>query len=115
MSVAPPPASPSSPAPSPLSLVGASNVVGDKVFWGLCRAAAISFIVLAVVLFLYIVKEAWPAVTGLGWHFLVTPRWDPPEDFGALAFIYGTLWTSALAMLLAVPFGVATAAFLAEI
>jgi phosphate transport system permease protein len=100
---------------APLSLTGSGSVMGDIFFWGLCRAAAISVIVLAVVLFAYIIKEAWPAIAGLGVHFLVSTKWNPPDDLGALPFIYGTLWTSTMAMLLAVPLGVATAAFLAEI
>jgi phosphate transport system permease protein len=51
-----------------------------------------------------------------GWHFLVTSTWDPVfENFGALPFIYGTLVTSALALLIAVPLGVGAAIFLAEL
>jgi len=51
-----------------------------------------------------------------GWNFLVTSTWDPVfEQFGALPFIYGTLVTSALALLIAVPLGVGAAIFLAEL
>jgi phosphate transport system permease protein len=103
------------PPPAPLSLVGGSSTLGDTIFWGLCRAAAASVIVLAAVLFVYIVMEAWPAIVQLGPAFLTSTHWNPPEDLGALPFIYGTLWTSGLAMVIAVPLGVATAAFLAEI
>jgi len=50
-----------------------------------------------------------------GWNFLFTRTWDPVfENFGALAFVYGTLVTSALALLLAVPVGLGAAIFLAE-
>jgi phosphate transport system permease protein len=50
-----------------------------------------------------------------GWHFLVSRAWDPVfEHFGALPFIYGTLVTSAIALLIAVPLGVGGAIFLAE-
>jgi len=50
-----------------------------------------------------------------GWNFLVTQTWDPVfEEFGALPFVYGTLVTSALALLIAVPLGVGAAIFLAE-
>jgi phosphate transport system permease protein len=51
-----------------------------------------------------------------GFHFLYTTTWDPvAEQFGALPFIYGTVATSALALLIAVPFGVGAAIFLAEL
>src|SRR5580692_5164951 len=51
-----------------------------------------------------------------GFHFLYTTTWDPvAENFGALPFIYGTVVTSALALLIAIPFGVGAAIFLAEL
>ncbi|HEX2712522.1 MAG TPA: phosphate ABC transporter permease subunit PstC [Candidatus Acidoferrales bacterium] len=51
-----------------------------------------------------------------GWAFLVTRVWDPIfEQFGALPFIYGTLVTSFLALLIAVPLGLGAAVFLAEL
>jgi phosphate transport system permease protein len=51
-----------------------------------------------------------------GWAFFVTQTWDPVfENFGALPFIYGTVVTSALALLIAVPLGVGAAIFLAEL
>jgi len=51
-----------------------------------------------------------------GWAFLVTRTWDPAgEQFGALPFIYGTVVTSALALLIGIPLGVGAAIFLAEL
>ena len=51
-----------------------------------------------------------------GWHFFFTSTWDPVAgDFGALPFIYGTLVTSALALIIAVPLGLGAAIFLAEL
>jgi phosphate transport system permease protein len=51
-----------------------------------------------------------------GWAFFVTQTWDPVfENFGALPFIYGTLVTTALGLLMAVPLGVGAAIFLAEL
>ncbi len=51
-----------------------------------------------------------------GWRFLWTRTWDPVfENFGALPFIYGTVVTSFVALLLAVPLGVGAAIFLAEL
>jgi phosphate transport system permease protein len=51
-----------------------------------------------------------------GWHFFATSVWDPIfEHFGALPFIYGTVVTSFLALLIAVPFGLGAAIFLSEL
>jgi phosphate transport system permease protein len=51
-----------------------------------------------------------------GWRFWITRTWDPVfEHFGALPFIYGTLVTSAVALVIAVPLGLAAAIFLAEL
>ncbi len=51
-----------------------------------------------------------------GWHFLVTQTWDPNGgQFGALPFLYGTVVTSFLALLIAVPIGVGAAIFLSEL
>ncbi len=51
-----------------------------------------------------------------GWNFLFTSTWDPVAGhFGALPFLYGTVVTSALALIVAVPLGVGAAIFLAEL
>jgi phosphate transport system permease protein len=51
-----------------------------------------------------------------GWRFLTTQTWDPVAgEFGAGAFVYGTVMTSAIALLIAVPLGVGVAIFLAEL
>jgi phosphate transport system permease protein len=51
-----------------------------------------------------------------GWHFLFSSDWDPVNNqFGAAPYIYGTLATTAIAMLIGVPLGVGAAIFLAEL
>ena len=51
-----------------------------------------------------------------GWNFWVSRTWDPVfEHFGAAPFIYGTLVTSAVSLLIAVPLGLAAAVFLSEL
>jgi phosphate transport system permease protein len=51
-----------------------------------------------------------------GWAFLTTQTWDPVAgEFGAGAFVYGTLVTSAIALLIAIPLGIGVAIFLAEL
>src|SRR5437867_4303297 len=59
---------------------------------------------------------AWPTIRAFGWRFLVSTDWDPVANrFGALPYLYGTAVSSSLALLLAVPLGIGTAIYLAEI
>jgi len=74
-------------------------------------------VVLVTVLLVY---ELWTTSVlprhKFGLHFFVTDVWDPVTDeFGALPFIYGTLVTSALALLIAIPLGIGASIFLAEL
>src|SRR5882724_13370196 len=88
---------------------------GDEVSYLVTLACAVAILVVVAL----IVTELWgnsqPTIKAFGWHFLTTSRWDPNGGhFGALPFIYGTCVTSAIALLIAVPLGVASAIFLAE-
>ena len=61
-------------------------------------------------------RGAQPALRAYGWRFLVATDWDPvAERFGALPYLYGTAVSSFLALLLAIPFGLGTATYLAEL
>jgi phosphate transport system permease protein len=63
-----------------------------------------------------LVWESWEAIRAFGLRFLVTSHWDPVAgEFGALPFIYGTLMSSLLALLIAVPLSLGAAIFLAEL
>lgn len=89
---------------------------GDVLFAWLCRAAALAVVVIFLLLGLFLLIEAWPAIRTIGWDFFRSTEWNPQTDqYGALAFIFGTLATSVIAMVVAVPLGVGTAVFLAEI
>ncbi|HEV3237260.1 MAG TPA: phosphate ABC transporter permease subunit PstC [Gemmataceae bacterium] len=87
----------------------------DLIFRGLCRGSAILVIGLMVLLFVVLCYESIPSFKQFGWRFLVDTEWDPQGRLGALPFIYGTLVTSLIGMLIAIPLGVGTAAYLAEI
>ena len=89
---------------------------GDRIFAGLIRLVAASFVVLVLALVTTLVVASVPAIRAFGWRFIVGTNWDPvAESFGALPFIYGTLLSSLLAMCLAVPLGIGAAIFLAEL
>ena len=71
-------------------------------------------LLLGVVISLFI--GAWPAFREFGVGFLFSDAWSPPkEKFGAATAIYGTLATSLIAMLIAVPVGLGVAVFLTEL
>jgi phosphate transport system permease protein len=61
-------------------------------------------------------KGSHLALVKFGWHFLGTSTWDPvAEQFGALPFIFGTLVSSLIALLIAMPISIATAVYLTEL
>ncbi|MGA2247512.1 MAG: phosphate ABC transporter permease subunit PstC [Verrucomicrobiota bacterium] len=89
---------------------------GDRAFKGLTLLMALSVFVLIVLIGYELAQGSSTAVRLFGWHFLVSSEWDPPnEKFGALPFIFGTLASSAIALLLAVPLSIATAVYLTEL
>jgi phosphate transport system permease protein len=60
-------------------------------------------------------RAALPALHRFGWNFIVSQQWDPVHEiFGALPFIYGTIVSSLLALLIAIPLGLGAAIFLVE-
>ncbi len=78
----------------------------------------------AVLVFLLVVLMVWEmysnsliSIKKIGWHFLIGQTWDPVlrQIFGALPAIYGTLLSSFLALLIAVPLGISVAVFLSEL
>ena len=71
--------------------------------------------VLLLAIFVTVLKGSWEAIHAFGWGFLTTSAWDPVNDkYGAFTAIYGTLVSSLLALVFAVPLGVGTAIFITE-
>jgi phosphate transport system permease protein len=90
--------------------------VADIVFRALTRAAAIGVLIILGGVIISLIDGSLPALRAFGFNFLVEERWNPvTEKFGALAPIYGTLVTSFIAMLIAVPVGLLIAVFLTEL
>jgi phosphate transport system permease protein len=89
---------------------------GDEVAYLITFLSAVSVVAItALLVFELFQKSAMPRAK-FGWSFLITSTWDPvSEQFGALPFIYGTLVTSALALIIGIPLGVGAAIFLAEL
>jgi phosphate transport system permease protein len=93
-----------------------SSPVGDIVFAALARGAAILTLGLLAGIILSLVVGAWPSIREYGLPFLWTAQWDPvQEKFGGLIMIYGTLMTSIIALVIAVPVSFGIALFLTEL
>jgi phosphate transport system permease protein len=90
--------------------------VSDVVFRGLTRGAALLVLALLSGVILALVIGSVPALRAFGFGFITSEVWNPvTEQFGALAPIYGTLVTSIIAMVIAVPVGLMIAFFLTEL
>ena len=92
-----------------------SSPWADALFGGLAKGAAwVTLALLAGILF-SLIWGAWPAIAKYGFSFFTRSVWDPvQEDFGGLVMIYGTLATSLIALLIAVPVSFGIALFLTE-
>ena len=88
----------------------------DKSFRLLTRAAAITVLIILSGIIVSLIHGSWPALQKFGFNFLIDESWNPvTEKFGAVAPIYGTIVTSLIAMLIAVPVGLFIALFLTEL
>ncbi len=88
---------------------------GEEVAYLITLIAAVTILVIVILLAGELWANSQPTIKTFGWHFLTSSAWDPNSGhFGALPFIYGTCVTSFLALLIAVPLGVACSIFLAE-
>ncbi|HEY6832291.1 MAG TPA: phosphate ABC transporter permease subunit PstC [Pseudolabrys sp.] len=90
--------------------------LGDVGFRWVTRMAAITVLVILGGIIVSLVVGSLPALRAFGFSFLVDETWNPvTEKFGAIAPIYGTVVTSFIAMLIAVPVGLLIAVFLTEL
>lgn len=94
----------------------AGGQFGDRVFKWLTMVMALSIFALIILIGFELFNGSKLSIQKFGWHFLTTNDWDPVNEvFGALPFIFGTLVSSAIALLIAVPISIATAIFLTEL
>ena len=89
---------------------------GDAAFQQVTRGAAIVVLLLLSGVIISLIEGSIPALRAFGFGFLFSERWNPvTEVFGALPAVYGTVITSFIAMLIAVPVGLMIAFFLTEL
>lgn len=87
----------------------------DRSFIWLTRIFALAIAATLLWIALQVAIAAWPAIQKFGINFLVASNWNPVNnDYGVLPAIYGTLMSSLIGLILAVPIGVGTAILLSE-
>ena len=88
----------------------------DQIFGWAAKGAAWLTLLLLVGILLSLVAGAWPAISKYGLGFLTSTTWDPVKnEYGGLVMIYGTLASSLIALMIAVPVSFGIALFLTEL
>lgn len=93
------------------------QINSDKVLKRVLFASSIVILFIGGGMLVSLIKGSMPSISEFGWKFLVSSKWDPTqgsESYGALAFIVGTLMTSVLALIIAIPLAFFTSLFIAE-
>ena len=93
-----------------------SGPMTDRIFAWAAKGAAIGTLLLLLAILTTLTLSAWPAIHKYGFSFLTSTVWDPVQnEYGGLVMIYGTLATSFIALLIAVPVSFGIALFLTEL
>lgn len=93
-----------------------SGPVVDLLFAQLARSAAVLTLGLLLAILGSLLVSAWPAISKYGLSFFTRTAWDPVQDeYGGLVMVYGTLASSFVALLIAVPVSFGIALFLTEL
>jgi phosphate transport system permease protein len=101
--------------PAPQRHLSAREVFLDRLFRAAVIGATIVFVSIVVGLFVQLVHGSWESLTTFGPGFIWSSSWNPVTNkFGALPFIYGTVVSSLIAIVVASLVGIAAAVFLAE-
>ncbi len=102
--------------PAPKNTVRDRTGLGDAIFFNLTRVAALFTLLLLAGIIVSLIISSWASIVQFGLSFLYTSEWDPPaQKFGALVPIYGTIVTSLIALMIAVPVSFGIAIFLTEL
>lgn len=93
-----------------------SGPLADLIFGWVAKGSALVTLGMLLAILVSLTIGAWPAINQYGFSFLTSTTWDPvKEEFGGLVMIYGTLATSLIALLIAVPVSFGIALFLTEL
>ncbi len=101
---------------APHSQHARSGPLVDQVFGWVSKSCAFLTLGLLIAILASLTLNAWPAIEKYGFSFLTSTVWDPvQEEFGGLVMIYGTVATSLIALVIAVPVSFGIALFLTEL
>ena len=101
---------------APPSKRARSGPAADKIFGWVAKSCALLTLLLLIAILTSLTLNAWPAIEKYGFSFLTSTVWDPvQEEFGGFVMIYGTLATSLIALVIAVPVSFGIALFLTEL
>ncbi len=107
---------PVSTAPRSRTTPRATHALVDGALVAVGGVAACIVALVLVLIALSVLELALPSIRALGFGFLTSRQWDPSrDDLGALPFLYGTMVTSVVALLLAVPVAIGVALFLTDL
>ena len=103
--------------PSPRALTSPARAgLGDRGFRALTLGCGLLVLVILGLIAVSTTREAWPAFAHDGLRFFTSSRWAPSNEvFGSLPFVYGTVVTAVIALVLAVPVSVGIALFLSDV
>ncbi len=105
----------SSPAVSFFKLGSRGRNPGDFIFQNITRFFAFLLLSLVLVMVFEMLRKSIPSIDKFGWGFITSQSWDPVQDeYGALPFVFGTLYSSLIALIIALPLSVGIAIFLSE-
>ncbi len=95
---------------------GRRGRIGDKIFFTLTLVFTLLMVLILAGLLISLNIDAWPAIERFGLSFISSISWDPVNEiFGALPAIYGTLLSSLIGLLIAIPISLGCAIFLSEL
>lgn len=98
----------------PRSISPTGNL-GDAIFRLLLLAVAVLILLVVVAMIVALAVESLPSIRQFGFGFITSTEWDPVKsEFGALAFVYGTVMSSLIALVISVPLSLGIAIFLVE-
>ena len=96
-------------------MVSPTGNTGDTIFRGLMLLVALFVVAIVIAMVIALASDSMLSIRQFGFGFLTSSQWNPVKgEYGALPFIYGTVVSSLIALLISVPFSLGIAVFLVE-